>query len=200
MFPRSRLHNQIPRQKQSSGFLHLLVPPQGFDQVRDVKPSSPITRDYPRCISRDFRGTRSFQGARGERIRCTQASPQRRVELLCPTESYLCFADGILYGGSKGIGLVDGHSASVECNALWPDAEIRNARVDGTSRDGTQGNPPNCIRNQYQPCCLFLDRLSLSEFEGALGRGNRGSAPTGFRSDDRIHSWGNEDFAGVIGE
>ena len=160
MLSHPRFRSQIPRERQSSGLLHLLVPLQGFFQLRDVKSPSPITRDHPQCIPRKFQGARPFQGAGGERIRWTQATSKRRAETLRSAESHVGLAHGVLHGGSKGFKLVDGPSTSIEFDALRPDVEIRDKRVDSTSRDGTEGNTSSRLRS-FQPCRLFLDGLSL---------------------------------------
>ena len=109
-------------------------------------------------------------------------------------------ADGVLHGGSKGIGFVDGHPTSFECNALWSDTEICDPWVNSTSGDGTYGSPSNCLDNQgpRQLRCLFLDDVSFCD--GALGRGSNWSLPTGFRSDRRFCGRGDEGSTGVIGE
>ena len=179
MFSHPQFRSQIPRERQSSRLLHLLVPPQGFFQLRDVKSPSPITRDHPQCIPRKFQGARPFQGAGGERIRWTQATSKRRAETLRSAESHVGLADGILHGSSKRLRLVDGRSTSNECDTFWPDVEIRHTWVDSASRDGTGRNTSNYFHN-LQLCRVFLDGLSLSTLWKTFGRGNRWSTPTNF--------------------
>ena len=179
IFSHSQLHSQIPRERQSSRLPHLLIPPQSFVQLQDARSPSPVTRDHPRCISGEFRRTRPFQDARGERIRWTQATSKRRVEPLRSAESCVGLADGVLHGSSKGFRLVDGRSTSNECDTFRPDVEIRHTRVDSASRDGTGRNTSNYFHN-LQLCRVFLDGLSLSTFWKTFGRGNRWSTPTNF--------------------
>ena len=198
MFSHSQFHSQIPGERQSSRLPHLLIPPQSFVWLRDANSPNSIARDDPRCIPRGFQGTRPLQGARGGRVR-TQATSQCRAEPFRSTESYIGLADGVLYGSSKGIGLIDEHSASIGCDALRPDVEMCDKRVDDTSRDGTEGNTSGRLHN-FQLRGLFLDGLSLPPLEGTFGGGDHWSTSTNFRPDYGVCGWGHEDITGVIGE
>ena len=103
----SRIYRLIIEQQEvglpqsCTRLLHLLSP-EAFDQLRDAKTASLITRNHPWCVPKDVRRPQSFQGAWGERARWTKTAPRRCAEFYPSKESRANVADGILQGGLKG--------------------------------------------------------------------------------------------------